>query len=424
MREYEIRDPVYGFIGLDEWEKQIIGHPAFQRLRRIRQLALTDMVYPGAMHTRFEHSLGVMHLATLMYAKIVDDDTNFEILKEKHGYNKEGLKKDRRLIRLAALLHDVGHAPFSHPSGPLFPAHPSSGKRYEHEDYTAAIIKGPLKEAIEDHQINKANYNISAKEVAGVIEGNLDILGQRAFWKELISSQLDADRADYLLRDSLHAGVKYGIYDHWRLLNTIALAIDPEDDSTKIGIDEGGWHVAEAIVLARYQMFTQVYFHKTRRAYDYHLKQAMAEVLDRGELPTPKEIDKFLELDDITIINRVREKTGNPDCSALIHRNHIRMLDETPEVPKKEDEQRIKSAEAKLQKNGLWCYVDKAEESWYKRDVNEGENKEIKIVSRADIGKSERLASRSRIVDNIGGISKMRIYVRPEDRNDAREVLR
>lgn len=237
MKNYEIRDPVFGFINFNEWEKEIINHKAFQRLRRIRQLALTDMVYPGAIHTRFEHSLGVMHLATLMYDAIVNNDNNKRILEDKLSYNEAGLKKDRQLIRLAALLHDLGHAPFSHASEEIMPINDQTGKPFRHENYTTAIIKGTLNKVIENHQINKTNYNISAEEVAALIEGNAAILGKKIFWKVIISSQLDADRGDYLLRDSHHIGVKYGIYDHARLLNTLVLGIEPESNEVVLGVN-------------------------------------------------------------------------------------------------------------------------------------------------------------------------------------------
>ena len=111
-KTYEIRDPIHGFVTLNEWEKDIIDHPVFQRLRRIRQLSMTDMVYPGAMHTRFEHSLGVMHVATRMFDHI--RDRRLEFLKTELSFTEGGLEKDRVLVRLSSLLHDVGHAPFSH----------------------------------------------------------------------------------------------------------------------------------------------------------------------------------------------------------------------------------------------------------------------------------------------------------------------
>src|SRR3954462_9190934 len=110
-RIYEIRCPVHGFISIDDWEREIINHRIFQRLRRIRQLAWTDQVYPGAMHTRFEHSLGVLHVATRLYESVVSRSR--EILHSELAYTDEGLQREKILVRLTALLHDVGHPPFS-----------------------------------------------------------------------------------------------------------------------------------------------------------------------------------------------------------------------------------------------------------------------------------------------------------------------
>lgn len=244
MKIFKIRDPVYGFIEFNEWEKEIISHPAFQRLRRIRQLGLTDMVYPGAMHTRFEHSLGVMHLVTKMFDNIVNKEENKRILKESLNYQDAGLMRDRQVIRLAGLLHDIGHAPFSHSSEELMPENPATKKPFKHEDYTVSIITGHFKEVIENSPVNRANYNITANEIADMIKGDPTKLKERIFWKILISSQLDADRCDYLLRDSLHIGVKYGIYDLDRLLVTLKLGKDPEVGEVILGVENGGWHVA------------------------------------------------------------------------------------------------------------------------------------------------------------------------------------
>jgi HD superfamily phosphohydrolase len=167
-RKYEIRCPIHGFIELNGWERDIINQPAFQRLRRIRQLGLTDYVYPGAMHTRFEHSLGVMHVATRMYDSIVARSA--EVLKAELGYNDDGLRRDRMIVRLAALLHDVGHAPLSHAAEEIMPTKPD-GTRYKHEDYTAAIIRQELREVIDSHPYNRTNYGITAETTAQLIEG-------------------------------------------------------------------------------------------------------------------------------------------------------------------------------------------------------------------------------------------------------------
>src|SRR6266550_2965634 len=125
-RLYEIRCPVHGFVTLNDWERTIIAEPAFQRLRRIRQLAWTDQVYPGAMHTRFEHSLGVMHVATRLYEAVARRSR--ELLVSELVYTEDGLERDKKLVRLAALLHDVGHSPFSHAGEGLFPLRPGSDK--------------------------------------------------------------------------------------------------------------------------------------------------------------------------------------------------------------------------------------------------------------------------------------------------------
>lgn len=416
--KYEIRDPVYGFITFNEWEKEIINHYAFQRLRRIRQLALTEFVYPSAIHTRFEHSLGVMHLATLMFDTIISDDKNRKILKEELGYERAGFERDRQLIRLAALLHDIGHAPFSHGSEDIMPI--KKGKeRYKHEDYTAKIIEEEFREVIEDNQINKTNYNISAEEVAALIKGDSKVLGNRIFWRILISSQLDADRGDYLLRDSHHIGVKYGVYDYARLLNTLTLGIDPESNDVILGVSEDGWHVAESVVIARYQMFTQVYFHRTRRAYDYHLKEAMKSII--GYLPPPNKIDKFLELDDYVILARMKESMSNYDCKAIFYRNHIRELYSTQEIPTKYEEEKIAKVKDRLNENDIWFFEDRAEKSWYDLNGNGDGRKEIMIINCEN--KVRPLSEYSNIVKHIGTIKQVRIYVKPEDREKAKKII-
>jgi uncharacterized protein len=162
--DIEIRCPIYGFIPLDAWECEVIQQPAFQRLRRIRQLAWTDYVYPGAMHTRFEHSLGVMHMIGMLYDGIVQRSAG---LLEELGYREQAKTPYRKLLRFAALLHDVGHSPFSHAGEDLFPDSPSEERPYKHEEYSAAVIRQQFKSLIEDHKENE-NYRLTADEVASL----------------------------------------------------------------------------------------------------------------------------------------------------------------------------------------------------------------------------------------------------------------
>src|SRR5262245_9736371 len=198
-RMLEVRCPIYGFIALDDWERDIISQPAFQRLRRIRQLAWTDQVYPAAMHTRFEHSLGVMHMATALYDGVVQ--RSGDMLRNELGYKDAGINRHRQLVRLASLLHDVGHAPFSHAGEDLMPQRADQNRLYKHEDYSTAIIRTEFRDVIEQHKTNISNYNFKADDIADLIEGKATASGA-ALWQDIVSSQLDADRMDYLLRDS------------------------------------------------------------------------------------------------------------------------------------------------------------------------------------------------------------------------------
>ena len=184
------------------------------------------------MHTRFEHSLGVMHIATLLYDSIVGSSSG--LLKTVYAYTDLGLSRDRQKVRLAALLHDIGHSPFSHGSEELFPekstldpARKIGAKHYKHEDYSFALIRHVLREAIDEDKWNRRNYGITAEEVAAIIEGT-STAGPALFWKDLLSGQLDADRMDYLLRDSHHIGVNYGRFDLPRLVATVRAFEDKE----------------------------------------------------------------------------------------------------------------------------------------------------------------------------------------------------
>ena len=140
VAEFSTRDPVHAFIVYSEWEREVINHPAFQRFRRIRQLGLTEFIYPGATHTRFEHALGTMHVATKMFDAIVRKQKPYLI--NDRLYEEAGLQRDRQIVRFAALLHDIGHSPFSHSGETLFPV--DKDGQFRHEDYSAGIIRKVL----------------------------------------------------------------------------------------------------------------------------------------------------------------------------------------------------------------------------------------------------------------------------------------
>ena len=300
--ENRIRDAIHGFIRFDEREKSVIDSPEFQRLRRVKQLATTHYVYPGAMHTRFEHSLGVMELVTRMFYSLKRNSTpsvwTERVVKslEAMGLGEEGAL---RAIRLAALLHDIGHPPFSHAAEGLFP------KDIRHEHVSVAVVRSM------QNRINAAFGPRMTEWVIQLIHPDPSQCSvELRFLRTLISGQLDADRCDYLLRDSHHCGVTYGTYDLDRLLDSIMVVEDP-DGAVALAIDRGGVHVVESLILARYYMFSQVYFHRTRRLFDYYLGQFMSRVMPRFG---PENLTAVLEWDDERVMSEVRARLdGGPE---------------------------------------------------------------------------------------------------------------
>jgi HD superfamily phosphohydrolase len=417
IKTYEIRDPIHGFIVINDWEREIINHPVFQRLRRIRQLAWTDMVYPGAMHTRFEHSLGVMHVATEMFKQVARRRQSF--LVSELGYTPSGLDRDLVLVRLASLLHDVGHAPFSHAGEGLMPINSETDRPYKHEYYSAAAITHLLADIIENHQLNQ-NYGIKARDIADFLNGRASV-GRALLWRGLVSSQLDADRADYLLRDSHHIGVAYGRYDLQRLLFTITVANDRETDSPTLAVEEGGMHAAEGLILARYMMFTQVYFQHTRRAYDYHIAGAVKTLLPETRFPPPTSVaslNEYLAWNDWRILGLIDAGGGGNEGRILRARNHHRRVYETPETPQ---QTHIQLFQEVLEKMGQdVALVDRAESSWYKFEKDD-----IPILRRSTGGKEslKPLSSLSSVVHGLKAVNQMRIYASHSDKERARKCV-
>lgn len=420
---YKVRDPIYGFVKLDAQEMDIVNSEYYQRLRRIKQLSLTDMVYPGATHTRFEHSLGVVQMASDMFDSIVEKPANLHRLK----LDQKSLPRIRKIIRLAALLHDVGHAPFSHAGEGSMPFllksdvryEEGKNKRYEHEDYSIAAIKFIFRDYIEKHPIGES-FGIKAEDVTGLL-GDKTVPPTRTslIWGSLISGQLDADRADYLLRDSLHLGVDYGTYDRNRLVNCITLGQSSEGSDCVLAIEKGGWHVAESLVIARYQMFSQVYFHPVRRAFDYHIECATKEVLKNlkfkdGLFPTPtseNNMKRYLKLDDWTMQGAFKSGKGGEHGRIILARIPYKCKKEwESEVP----EEDIEKADRDLQK--VDGFLDAgATTKWYKLD------KDITIFDEST-KQSYPLSYKSKLIAVMPGLPKTtRLFISQEGEGEKYE---
>ena len=253
MSERIYRDPVHNIIRLrsdtDDGRLMIrlIDTPEFQRLRRIKQLGLGLYTYQGAEHSRFTHSLGALHLM----ARILDR------LRESNKISPE----DRAAAQAAALLHDVGHGPFSHAMEAVLGFH--------HEEWT---VRAVTSDETEIGQALRAHSPDLPRRVASIIEGTF----KPAALAHLVSSQLDVDRMDYLLRDSLMTGAKYGLYDLEWIIN--ALQIDEAGD--RIYVAARGVFAVEEYLQARYYMFRQVYFHRTLRSAEVVLRSALRRALE------------------------------------------------------------------------------------------------------------------------------------------------
>lgn len=338
----EVRDPVHTFIDFDALEREVIDSLPFQRLRHIHQLALSGQVYPGASHKRFEHSLGVMHLAGRIFDVVTKEEKLTDEVRDLVPRRADAeFSYWKTVLRVAALCHDIGHLPFSHAAeDDLLP------KGWDHERITRELIGGPMANVWESVRPSPIPEDViklalGPKKVAS-LKLDLSFDDWEGVLAEIITSDaLGADRIDYLLRDSLHTGVAYGRFDHNRLIQTMRiLPRSPERDSEEggdegepqLGIERGGLESAEALLLARYFMFAQVYYHPTRLIYDEHLKDFLAAWLPEGRFPI--ETDGHLSYTDNEVwagIIEAASKEESPGFDAarrIARREHFRVVDE------------------------------------------------------------------------------------------------
>ena len=250
-----IRDSVYGDINLNDFEVRIMDMPQFQRLRRIKQLGLISLIYPGATHTRFEHSIGTMNLGSKLAHELNLNEDEIE------------------LIRASALVHDIGHGPFSHVSEGVLSV--------PHEELTKFVVtKTSMRDLLEE--------KFDVNEI-------IDIVNGKGHLGPIVSGELDVDRMDYLLRDSHNTGVAYGIIDYERIISNLKL----EDG---LILDIKGVQAAEGALVSRYFMYPSVYQHHTTRIVNSMFRRALKKVIDEGIIDE-KNIYKY---DDAELIGTFR----------------------------------------------------------------------------------------------------------------------
>lgn len=324
-RPYRVRDPIHGLIELSEKEARLIDTRVFQRLRRIRQLAMAFLVYPGALHTRFDHSIGVMHIVGRICTKLKELAAN--------GVTD----RDIDLMRFAALIHDVGHGPFSHVSEDLLEKYARDqtdiGETREkiHEQITVDIVQGDpeIKSILDDDERDFVVKLIKEKDM-------------RDWRRNVISSELDADKMDYLLRDSYFAGVKYGQYDLEQIIE--ACRIDLDRNTTSLVMSSQGIYALEQLLLARYHMTQQVYWHRVSLISNQMIIRGITLAIEGGN-PQMKElyqydakdkenfIQKYLNYHDEKVVDILRSCEQKKACEIfkrLYARNLFKMIAELP----------------------------------------------------------------------------------------------
>ena len=261
-----IRDPIHGDIFLTEAELRVVDTPEFQRLRRIKQLGMTYLVYPSANHTRFEHSLGALHLAGRLALRL--------------GLDEE----EAVLVRMASLLHDLGHGPLSHTSEELLARYLNTS----HESISAETIKSSsIAEVLTDS-------GLDPEQIVEIISGDAGYLSR------MVSGEFDIDRMDYLVRDAHHTGVGYGIIDLDRLINTIEIR------DNLLVVNERGLRAVEGLLVARFLMIPTVYLHHASRIADAMFLKATEVAIEQGKL----EFRELIKMDDYEVMGFFRSAQG------------------------------------------------------------------------------------------------------------------
>ena len=396
MAHLDIIDPIHDFVRVYDNELKIIDTPIFQRLRRIRQLSGAHLIYPGAQHTRFEHSLGVMHIASMAG----------QALAEKGVVSSDDIQN----LRLASLLHDIGHGPFSHLFEEIF----EEKRKISHEDLGRDII---LKTEIGDI-ISKNGFD--KKLITKLAFGDSKL----QFMNEIISGVLSADMMDYLLRDGYFTGAEHAKIDHHRLTHSLDVY------KNKLALDKSSLVNFETMMISRFQMFKAVYFHKTVRAGEVMLLEAID--LAEGELGlSSMNLDEYLKLSDDVILAKLlnlpehnsKLKASKKIATDYLNRNLFKSVFETTLTGKaitKKHMQELREEVSKKSKIDInEIFVDSSNTPSIPLSPSKKESKSI-ILLENDGNKTtakEILISQIKLVSAMSGFMKiLRVYTPAKNR--------
>lgn len=292
-----IRDPLWNNIRVDGFALRLIDTQVFQRLRYVRQLGWAYLVYPGATHARFEHALGAYHLAGVTLA-----------LLDARGALGETDPREASIVRAAALLHDIGHYPFSHALEEIGAPH--------HEEVARPLITtGEVGEALRELAPD------APERVFDLIRGS-----SNSPLQGLVSGSLDLDKIEYLRRDTLMCGVPYGAIDADRLINALTVVRDPASASLRIGVFEKGLSALESLLFAKYQMYRNVYWHHAVRSATAMYKRLVEQSLQAGALG----VNELARLTDESLLHLIETRAPSPLLDALRNRQLYKRAFESP----------------------------------------------------------------------------------------------
>jgi HD superfamily phosphohydrolase len=334
-------------------------------------------------------------------------------------------------LRLMALTHDLGHPPFSHAGEDLLP------QKHEHEEYTRAIILGTEIGSIMDrigqkfcekHGADKFPI-ITAQMVVDTYLGKQILKNDQHILNFLMDSELDCDKMDYLLRDSYYCGVNYGHYDLERLLSAIDIGTAPDDDAVKvIAVHEDGLHAFEEFVLARYFMFLQVYFHKTRRILDMSLQRYLKKILPKGYYPKPESISKYLAWDDDRVLQSMLKNKNSEEVRHFTERRFPRMIYQTSAHPDAGEWEKYLKVKAELAKSSL-CSIDECFEDDASKlphnipSIALSDEKGVYLLKKD--GRTTNIKTSSYVLNQIKeSINIHRLYAPREKKTQIREFIR
>lgn len=415
-----IHDPIHGTIEVSVPELRLIDSWPFQRLRHIKQLGFSELAFPGATHSRYAHSLGAMQMATFMVDHILA------------GLDLPAADRERmrQTVRLAVLFHDVGHPPMSHVSERVMPAlgkldlgdwADDPARQATHEDYTVKLLIDSELTGLLEQQF--PGSGVTGPRLAGLVMGRTPPGDDDAFrvgdhdllplLHQIVSSEMDADRMDYLRRDAYYCGVSYGNYDHLWLTQNLGCA-EWQGKLTMALHHKGVW-AFENFLLARYHMFLAVYYHHTAICFDHLLGRYYAS----GAYELPADTESYLKTDDVSLMNVLRE-SDDPWAKAVVRRRAYRLALETHEFGTDEEREEI---DQKLRDAGVEFFRTTSKGVLSKYFAKREQVFPLMVIER-ERGRLRRIEDYTPLYHRFQeAVAVERIYCKPEHLGTAREIL-